>query len=305
MPHRSGRLPAAAAATLLCGVLVAGWTVVDHRRADAVATFAQPDATTPSPTSTVDDQPSAAAPTAPDPTATVAAALAAALAVRGSHVGIEVLDRVAGAAVGYQASLDFRTASVAKVDILATLLWQSERAGRELTADQRDLAEAMITESDNDAASALWDTIGDADGLAAANQAFGLTQTTPGEDGNWGSTVTTPADQVRLLAMLTDDSGPLSAGSRGYELGLMSSVESDQRWGIPAAAGSAASAVYVKDGWLSADTDNGLWRINSIGRIVEPGHDWLVAVLSDHHDDEDSGIALVQRAATLAVNGLR
>jgi hypothetical protein len=90
-----------------------------------------------------------------------------------------------------------------------------------------------------------------ADGLAAANQVFGLTQTTPGEDGYWGSTVSTPADQVRLLAMLTDDSGPLSAGGRGYELDLMGSVESDQRWG------------------------------------------------------EDAGIALIQRVATLAVNGLR
>jgi beta-lactamase class A len=253
----------------------------------------------------VEAAPTASDSAAPDPTATVAAALAAALAAQGSHVGIEVLDLVTGAAVGYQASVGFHTASVVKVDILATLLWQEQQAGRRLTDDQRDLAQAMITESDNDAASALWDAIGGDTGLARANVVFGLTQTTPGAGGYWGSTTTTAADQVRLLAMLTDESGPLAAEGRAYELGLMASVESDQRWGVPAASGSAATAVYVKDGWLSSPSDDDLWIVNSIGRIVEPGHDWLVAVLSDHHEDEDPGIALVQQAATIAVGGLR
>ena len=89
-----------------------------------------------------------------------------------------------------------------------------------------------------------------------------------------------------------------------YELNLMANVESDQRWGVPAAAGPTATAVYVKNGWLSSDSDNGLWVVNSIGRIVEPGHDWLIAILANHETSEDRTITLIQNTAALMVNGL-
>jgi beta-lactamase class A len=233
------------------------------------------------------------------------AALTGYLSGRGARIGVAVLDRVTGAAVGYQDGTAFHTASVVKMDILATLLWQDQRAGRQLTDDQRDLATSMITASDNDAATSLWDAIGSGSGLAAANRAFGLTHTTPGSDGSWGLTTTTAADQVRLLAVLADPDGPLSADSRAYELGLLSRVESDQRWGVPSAADATATAVYVKNGWLSYTGDNGWWIVNSVGRIVEPGHDWLVAILSDQNGDEDSGIDRIQRSATVTLDALR
>jgi hypothetical protein len=74
-----------------------------------------------------------------------------------------------------------------------------------------------------------------------------------------------------------------------------------QRWGVPDAAGSQATAVYVKNGWMTRSTEGGKWVINSIGRIVEPGHDWLIAVLSNYNPTQSSGIMLVQHAADLAV----
>jgi beta-lactamase class A len=311
MVSRSTPIPKIATALVLCGVLIATWAVVEHRRADAAisvrSTASDPAGTPPtaSPTpSTVNSLPAAEAQAAPDRTAIVQQALAAALAGEGGNVGIEVLDRATGAAIGYQSTLSFQTASIVKVDILATLLYQNQQAGRKLSDDQRDLAEAMITESDNGAASALWEAIGGASGLATANRTFGLIETTPGEDDYWGATTTTPADQIRLLSMLCNDSGPLSADNRSYELTLMANVESDQRWGVPAAAGSTATAIYVKNGWLSSDNDDGLWVVNSIGRIIEPGHDWLVAVLANHESDEDPTITLIQKAAAIAVNGL-
>lgn len=325
MGRRPTSIPKMAIVLVLCCALVAAWAVFEHRRADAAGS-AEADAAPPtgatSPTdaaashggaaptaspspSIVDVSPAGESPPSPDPVGLVRDALATALAGQGRNVGVEVLDRVTGRTVGYQEALAFETASIVKVDILATLLWQDQKAGRQLTANQRDLAEDMITESDNDAASALWDAIGGASGLAAANRAFGLTGTTPGTDGYWGATTTTSADQVKLLAMLSDDSGPLSATNRAYELNLMADVESDQRWGVPAAAGSTTTAVYVKNGWLSSPSDNGLWVVNSIGRIVEPGHDWLVAVLTNHQSDEDPAITLIQNTAAAALNGLR
>ncbi len=85
----------------------------------------------------------------------------------------------------------------------------------------------------------------------------------------------------------------------------MSRVESDQRWGVPAAAGTATTGVYVKDGWLPDENDHDRWIVNSVGRLLEPGHDWLVAVLSDHGSDENASIATVEHVASMVVNGLR
>ena len=302
----------------LCAAFIAAWAVVEHRRAEAAqqpgaaqrpgaagrATQSVAPAAPPSP-SIVDVLPAGESPPSPDPVGIVRDALASSLSGEGHNVGVEVLDRVTGRTVGYQETLGFETASIVKVDILATLLLQDQKAGRQLTANHRDLAEDMITESDNDAASALWNTIGGASGLAAANRTFALTGTTPGPDGSWGATRTTAADQIKLLAMLSDDSSPLSAANRAYELNLMANVESDQRWGVPVAADTAATAVYVKNGWLSSPSDNGLWVVNSVGRIVEPGHDWLIAVLTNHESDEDPAITLIQNTVADALSGLR
>jgi beta-lactamase class A len=241
----------------------------------------------------------------PDPTDRVRASLAGYLSSRGAHAGIAVLDRVTGLTVTYNAGVRFATASVVKMDILATLLWECQRAGRTLTAGQKQLATAMITRSDNDAASDLWDEVGGASGVAQANRAFGLTQTSPNRSGYWGLSTTTPSDQLRLLAVLATPGGPLSAASQAYELGLMGRVQADQRWGVPRAAVAGSTAVYVKNGWLANASDRNRWVVNSVGRIVEPGHDWLVAVLSDHSGSQSTGISVVERLAITAVSGLR
>jgi len=110
------------------------------------------------------------------------------------------------------------TASIVKVDILATLLLQRDG---ELSRAQKALAERMIEDSDNSAASALWRQIGRARGLAAANKRFGLTSTVGGSGGWWGRTTTTPADQLRLLHVIFTDESPLPAPSRAYVRALM------------------------------------------------------------------------------------
>ncbi|GAA5177239.1 serine hydrolase [Rugosimonospora acidiphila] len=249
--------------------------------------------------------PSAPGPASPrpsvDPAVYVRARIAAYLAQYGSHASFALLDKVTGEEVLYQEGTEFETGSIVKVDILATLLWQGQQSGTSLSQSQRQLATQMITESDNDAATALWDQIGGASALAEANAVFGLTETTPGQDGYWGLTTTTAADQLRLLQLIANSSGPLNSSSRAYLLGLMSRVDGDQRWGVPVAADAQATGVYVKNGWLSRSTEDDKWIINSIGRIVEPAHDWLIVVLSNYNATQNSGITLVQHAADLAV----
>jgi beta-lactamase class A len=210
---------------------------------------------------------------------------------------VSIVDHKSGATFSYAGSQAFETASVVKVDILAALLLQSRQDGHTLTGAEQDLAAAMIQESDNDAASALWDEIGDGGGLVQANRTFGLTNTDPDEDGYWGLTMTTANDQVHLLDAIANPSGPLGSANSTV-LDLMGRVETDQDWGVSAAARTGESTI-LKNGWLSLDDDGGLWEVNSIGRITGGGTDLTIAVLSHGNDDLDDGIALVERVAQL------
>ncbi|WP_019985914.1 MULTISPECIES: serine hydrolase [unclassified Streptomyces] len=197
----------------------------------------------------------------------------------------------------------YDTASIVKVDILATALLQAQDAGRSLTARERAWAEPMIRESDNAAANALWRQIGRAPGLAAANKRLGLTETQGGPGAEWGLTRTTASDQIRLLRAVFDPpkTGPaaLNETSRTYLRTLMNSVDDEQAWGVSAAG--SASGTALKNGWLQRSA-TGLWDVNSVGRITVGGHRYLVAVLSAGNASMDDGVSLVQRTARTAVS---
>jgi beta-lactamase class A len=218
------------------------------------------------------------------------------------HLGVAVLDRQGGANVTVNGRR-FQTASIVKINILAALLLREQMRSRSLGASSRRLAEAMITASDNDATSMLWQEIGGQRGLAAANKTLGLHETRP--NSHWGLTTTTAADQIRLLSALTASNGPLNAQNRRFILGLMGKVNPDQRWGVTAAAGSDNIKSYVKNGWVTVTDDSNRWLINSIGRIIEPDHDWLISVLSDHHVSQREGIRVVGNAARYTLHELR
>ncbi|MBQ1028837.1 serine hydrolase [Micromonospora sp. C97] len=218
------------------------------------------------------------------------------------HLAVAALDRQGTAAVT-AGTKRFETASIVKVNILAALLLRQRPPGKALGANTRRLAEDMIVSSDNDAAVALWQRIEGSRGLTAANRAFGLRETKP--NSHWGLTTTTAADQLRLLTALTSPTGPLTPQDRTFIMGLMTKVIPEQRWGITAAREPGNRSVYVKNGWDTADVDGGRWLVNSIGRIVEARHDWLIAVLSDHHVSQKAGVRVVEKAATYVLKELR
>jgi hypothetical protein len=307
---RGSRYPWAlglAVLVLTLGSSVVVFGVIHHRKASAITksswkgagspvAHASAAAASPSPIPSPSAQP-------PSLVSATYSHLAAYLSSRGKHAAAGIVDLDSGVSVTYNASQQFETASIVKVDILSTLLWQLQNKNSHMTTQQRTLATLMITQSDNNAASALWTQIGKGTGLAKANKAFGLSHTTPGSGGSWGLTRTTISDQLRLVTVVSTD-GPLSDTSRDYILGLMNKVVSGQRWGVPDAAPDNASAVYVKNGWLSRSADGYRWIINTIGRIVVPGHNWIVVVLSNYNTTMSSGVALVEKAADLAVDGL-
>ncbi|SDT80690.1 Beta-lactamase class A [Streptomyces sp. TLI_053] len=256
-----------------------------------------------------------AAPTTAQPTTAAAAAPTASPgdAVAALHsavdraegaVSVAVTDLGTGQSLSYGGpGHGFATASIVKLDILATLLLRTQDAGAAPTAAQRDLATTMIENSDNDSATGLWEEIGADPGLDAANARFGLTATEAGQDGYWGLTTTTADDQLRLLRQVFTGDSLLSATSRDYIRELLDQVEEDQRWGVGAAASDGGFA--VKNGWLPRDSD-GLWVINSIGRVERDGHELLIAVVSDGNTTDTDGVDLVEsvaRAAAEAVTG--
>ncbi|MDV7222783.1 serine hydrolase [Streptomyces prunicolor] len=213
-------------------------------------------------------------------------------------VSVAVLDLTSGESATYGGTA-FDTASIVKVDILATLLLQAQDAGRQLTATEKSYATTMIENSDNDSASALWRIIGKAGGLDAANKTLGLSGTTGGDDMLWGLTQTTAADQLTLLQQVFGDDSKLSSASQSYIQGLMKQIEADQQWGVSAAADGSKWA--LKNGWLARST-TGLWDVNSIGRVTgEDGDTYLVAVLSKGSTTQTKGISLIEAAAKAGV----
>ncbi|MFB8234943.1 serine hydrolase [Kitasatospora purpeofusca] len=267
-----------------------------------------PAAPTVTPTAAPTVTPTAAAPsTAAAPAGSTGAAVAAlhsAVDRAEGAVSVAVTDLDTGQSLSYGGpGHDFATASIVKLDILAALLLRTQDLGSTPTAAQRGLATTMIENSDNDSATGLWEEIGADTGLDAANARFGLTATEAGQDGYWGLTSTTADDQLRLLRQVFTEDSLLSPASRAYIQELLDQVEEDQRWGVGAAASDGG--YEVKNGWLPRDTD-GLWVINSIGRVERDGHELLIAVVSDGNPTDTDGMDLVEsvaRAAAEAVTG--
>ncbi|MEB8337021.1 class A beta-lactamase-related serine hydrolase [Streptomyces endophyticus] len=216
------------------------------------------------------------------------------------EVSVAVLNETDGTSASY-ASGDgtYDTASIVKVGVLAMLLLQAQDEGRALTTRERTCATAMIESSDNDATTVLWNELGRADGLDAANERLGLTGTSGGDGSLWGLTQTTAVDQLTLLGQVfgVGEDLVLSKESRSYVQELMGNVESDQAWGVSAVGDGGAA---LKNGWLRRST-TGLWVINSVGRVTVDGQRYLVAVVSHGSATKAAGVGLVEDVARAAV----
>ncbi len=227
------------------------------------------------------------------------ARLAAALRpVLGGHPGrlaVGVVDLKTGATVSYDADLPIRGGDVVTTDILAAMLLEHQQAGTPISGREAQLAADMIENGSVPAATQLWNLVGGAPGVAAANATLKLRGTIPAPD-DWTWTSTTVADQLQLLADLVDPGSPLRPAARDYALGLMTDVAAGQRWGVLAAA-SAHTAAAVNDGSLVGPA----WVVGSIGVIRHNGNELLVAVLSDRNPAEVPALAAVRAAVLKAV----
>jgi beta-lactamase class A len=216
---------------------------------------------------------------------------------RESFVAVEVDDPGAGVVCRLDSGTHFDSASVVKVTILGTLLRDAQAAHRSLTLRERALAWAMITRSDNGAASALWDEDGRVR-LQRFLNAAGMTETVLGPGGAWGLTRITATDETKLLWLLLQANRVLDTSSRDYALALMADVIPAQRWGVPAGA-PRSLVVHVKNGWLPLAPFG--WRINSIGGFTGHGQRYSLVVLTEDNPTMAYGVDTAERIAE-AVN---
>src|SRR5689334_6276575 len=194
-------------------------------------------------------------------------------------------------------SQHYYSASVVKTIILATMLNKREREHLSLLSTrERQLARAMITESDNNAATAPWEQDGmknltyflDAAGLhdTRLNPAWGLTQ------------ITAQDETILLRNILLRPNTVLNTHAQSYELKLMAQVIPSQHWGVSAST-PRAFTVCIKNGWAPLPNVNSHWFVNSTGAFTtsNAARDYTIVVLTSGNADETTGVTTIEDVA--------
>jgi hypothetical protein len=213
-------------------------------------------------------------------------------ATRADNVTVGVYDIATGRTYAYRSGRVEYTASTVKVDILATLLHQTQAHGP-LSPELQALAVPMIEDSLDSAADALWDQLGPP-AIGAFDRAAGLTATVPPAVGWWAATPTTVEDRLALLRTVVFPNTLLTPVSRAYVLYLMEHVTPLQDWGATGGV-PAGVTVALKNGFaLVAD-----WQMNTTGWVDGDGRDYLIAVLTNGNETEAYGIETVNTISAI------
>ncbi|WP_231744523.1 serine hydrolase [Mycobacterium sp. GA-1199] len=157
-----------------------------------------------------------------------------------------------------------------------------------------DSAAAAITRSDNAAADALWQSLGDPDTAAASVEAVlrevGDPTTVESrkvrpEFSAFGQTEWSLTNQARFLAATT------CAPQNGAILDLMTQVAADQRWGLGSNPGAS-----IKGGWGPDST--GHYMVRQIGVLDTPTGRAAVAIAATPNSGSfDDGVSAINTVA--------
>lgn len=199
-------------------------------------------------------------------------------------------------------------ASIVKVEIMGTALWEAQSSGGRLPATQAQLMTPMIEASDNNSASALLSDVGGTSKVGQFDRLAGLTDTTPagtdptipGSPGwpGWGLTTTTAKDEVILVRHFAYHNSLLTDAQRHYGLGLMEQIEAGQNWGVSYGLTQPGTTVALKNGWIpfpqALQYTAAAWQINSIGWIHGHGRNYVLAVLTRNNPTMQYGEDTIQ-----------
>jgi hypothetical protein len=171
--------------------------------------------------------------------------MAAAISYAKTRVGdIAFAVRTGGRFWGYRPDHEEWSASVVKAMLMVAYLDEPWVASRALNGDDKSLLNPMITESDNDAAQTVFDTVGQG-ALQALARRVGMTHfaTSP----IWGETEITARDQTKFFLHIASYIAPRH---RWYAMTLLAGIVPWERWGIGVVAPKGWK-LFFKGGWGS------------------------------------------------------
>ena len=184
------------------------------------------------------------------------------------------------------------SASVVKVLFMIALLREHGVRHDNLTDSEKALLEPMIQRSDNQAATAIFNRVGQPALYRLADEA-GLdhfsTQPT------WGLTTITAGSQARFFSHIQDF---IPKRHRAYAMKLLSNIVPSQRWGIPPVA-PAHWKLYFKGGWSGAPS----WRVNQVMLLRRPPRSFSVAILTREQPSKAYGEQSIQGVAKRLLEG--
>ena len=230
---------------------------------------------------------------------------AAYLATRAGPAGLAVVLPDQHAVYASNGGQPFYMASIAKVVILAAVLDAARNEARELTGDELELLDYMITISDNDSATDLWFRVGRAEGIRAFLDQHGIEGIYPDPDDYWGASLASPKTLALFLSELVWGD-ILDHEDRDYAIRLMSEVVQEQSWGIKSAVSEdtlEASIIGMKDGWYPEEDG---WWANSTGFIIPSGNKpaYAIAIMTNQQDTFEYAQETIETVALLIHNAL-
>lgn len=211
----------------------------------------------------------------------------AAAAGRDDEVSLALRDRASGVECALAGDEQYPSASIIKVATAAALVWRADRDGESPSEAEWEQVRRAIVVSDNAAQSRLWSLVGGTRGMSSFVDAVGMSGTEP--DGQWGLTLTTAADQAKLVDRLVH-TDLLPAAGRQRLLGFMRTVDPTQAWGVGQGV-APGRTVALKNGWYPGGDG---WRVHSVGAVTGGGADYTLAVLTVRNPTQDSGIDTVE-----------
>lgn len=215
------------------------------------------------------------------------------IASRSDTVSVGVYDANSGQTYTYNPSQTYRTESVVKMSMLADVLDQNIA----ITNNENSLLTRMIENSDNSAASTIWQQLGSDRKVQSFFQLAGLNNTVAGTGGWWGYTTTNVLDQLTMMKYFAYHNSLLTDAQRAYGLNLMQNVEPDQRWGTGYGIPSGVR-VALKNGWVTTTPAT----VNSVGYINGENKSYVITVLTKNNKSLSEGIDTINTISSLVWN---
>ncbi len=188
----------------------------------------------------------------------------------------------------------FVSASVVKAMLLVAYLRKLDAEHLGLDSESRALLEPMIHVSDNEAATAVWERVGDPRLRRLAHRA-GMSDFSI--SGIWANAQISAADQARYFFEMDS---LIPRQFRSFVHKLLSHIAGYESWGIPAVGRPRGWAVFFKGGWR--ETGRGQ-LVHQIARLQQSGKRIAIAVMTDGDPSMGYGIETIEGVAARLLRG--